>query len=360
MTSRERVSAALAHQQPDRVPVNYYATGELEEKIRRRLGVTTHDELLDRLGVDLRYVRPPYTGRKLQRWPDGRFEDMWGTLYRPVSYATGVYDEADVMPYADLESVEQVWAVAGPDPDDFDYSVVPEFCKRFADRALVAGNAGFPDMINGAGRMRGVERVVLDIGLEDPAGLALMERRARFFLAHAERILEAGRGRFDILALGDDYGTQRGLLMSPASWRKLFKPWLRKFVDLGHAYGCKTMLHCCGSSRAIFDDFIEIGLDCLDTVQPKAADMDPGELKAAYGDRMSYCGTLSVQHTLPHGTREDVVAEVRHRILVVGRDGGLILAPAHAMQPDTPVENALAVYETAGSMTAPDPDAPCY
>ncbi|NIA22350.1 MAG: hypothetical protein GWP05_10395, partial [Anaerolineaceae bacterium] len=124
MTSRQRVLAALAHTQPDRVPVNYYATGELEEKIRRRLGVTTHDQLLDRLGVDLRYVGPPYIGRKLQRWPDGRFEDMWGTVYRPVSYATGVYDEADVMPYADLESVEQVWAMPGPGPDDFDYAAV--------------------------------------------------------------------------------------------------------------------------------------------------------------------------------------------------------------------------------------------
>lgn len=350
MTHRQRVLAALAHTQPDRVPVNYYATGELEEKIMARLGVTTGDDLLDRLGVDLRYVRPPFTGRPLRRWDDGRFEDFWGTVYKPVEYATGVYDEADVMPYADVVTLDDVDAGPGPDPDDFDYSVVDEIIARFPDHALVAGNPGVPDMINGVGRMRGVERVIMDIGSEDPVGMAVMEKRCRFFFAHMERILDAAKGRIDILALGDDYGTQRGLLMSPASWRKIFAPQLKRFLDLGHAYGCKTMLHCCGSSRLIIDDLLELGLDCLETVQPEAADMAPGDLKATYGDRLSFCGTVSVQHTLPHGTRDDVVAEVRHRIDVVGADGGLILAPAHAMQPDTPVENALAIYEMAGSM----------
>jgi uroporphyrinogen decarboxylase len=351
MNSRERVLAALEHVDPDRVPVNYYATGELEEKIKDRLHVATHDELLCRLGVDLRYCRPPFTGRELRTWPDGRFEDLWGTVYRPVCYQTGTYDEADVMPYADVRTAEEVLAGPGPGVDDFDYSAVPEFCKQFDGYALVAGNAGVPDMINGAGRMRGVERVVMDIGGEDPVGLAVMEKRARFCLAHMERVLEAGRGRIDILALGDDYGTQRSLLMSPASWRKIFKPWLKRFIDLGHAHDCRVMLHCCGSSRMIFDDFIELGLDVLETVQPEAEGMDPEELKQLYGDRISFCGTVSVQHTLPRGTREDVAAEVRHRIEVVGKGGGLILAPAHAMQPDTPVENALTIYRTAGSLT---------
>jgi len=350
MNSRERVMTALGHAEPDRVPVHYYATRELEEKLKARLGVATHDELLGRLGVDLRYISPPYRGRQPRTWDDGRREDIWGTVYRPVQYETGAYDEADFLPYADVATVDDVLAGPGPDPDDFDYSVVPELCRQREGFAIVAGNPGVPDMINGAGRMRGVERVVMDIGLEDTVGLAVMDRRVRFYLAHMERILEAGKGRIDILALGDDYGTQRGLLMSPGAWRKLFKPVLKRFIDLGHAYGCKTMLHCCGSSRAVFDDFLELGLDVLDTVQPEAAGMDPAELKATYGDRISFCGTLSVQHTLPHGTREDVVAEVRHRIDVVARGGGLILAPAHAMQPDTPVDNALAIYETAGSL----------
>jgi len=350
MNSRERVLTALAHQQPDRVPVNYYATRELEAKLLERLSARNPEALLALLGVDLRYVRPPYTGRTLRAWDDGRYEDMWGTIYRPVPYETGVYDEAEFLPYADLQTVDEVWALPGPSADDFDYAVVGDLCRWYQDYALVAGNPGVPDMINGAARMRGVERVILDMALEDPVGLAVMERRARFCLAQMERLLEAGRGRFDVLALGDDYGTQRGLLMSPACWRRLFKPWLKKFIDLGHSHGCKVMLHCCGSSRAIFDDYIELGLDVLETVQPEAAGMDPAELKAVYGDRMSYCGTVSVQHTLPHGRRQDVVREVRQRIEVVGRGGGLILAPAHAMQPDTPVENALAIYQTAGSM----------
>lgn len=350
MTSRERVLAALNHQPSDRVPVNYYATRELEARIAARLGTTTHNELLDRLGVDLRYLRPAHTGRPLQRWADGRFEDLWGTVYRPVAYDTGVYDEADVMPYAAMATVEEVAAGPGPHVDEFDYDAIPGLIDQCRGRAIVAGNAGVPDMINGVGRMRGVERVIMDIGSEDPVGLAVMQKRCDFYLAHMQRILDAARGRVDILALGDDYGTQRGLLMSPKCWRKLFRPHLKQFIDLGHAYGCKVMLHCCGSSRMIMDDFREVGLDCLDTVQPEAEGMDPADLKAHYGSWLSFCGTMSVQHTLPHGSRADVAAEARHRIDVVGKDGGLILAPAHAMQPDTPVENALAIYETAGSL----------
>lgn len=350
MNSRERVMTALEHAEPDRVPVHYYATPELEARLRAALGVDSHEALLERLGTDLRSVSPPYVGEPRPTFDDGRYMDEWGVVYKPVQYDTGVYMESDVMPYAEVATVEEVDAGPGPDPDDFDYAALPELCRQRDAYAIHCGNAGVPDMINGTGRMRGVEKVVMDIGLEDPIGLAVMEKRCRFYLEKMERILDAAGGRIDILALGDDYGTQRGLLMSPASWRKLFQPWLKKFIDLGHAYGCKTMLHCCGSSRAILPEMIDAGLDVLDTVQPEAVDMDPAELKREFGDRLSFCGTMSVQHTLPHGTREDVVAEVRQRIEVVGKGGGLILAPAHAMQPDTPTENALALYEAAGSL----------
>jgi uroporphyrinogen decarboxylase len=106
------------------------------------------------------------------------------------------------------------------------------------------------------------------------------------------------------------------------------------------------MLHSCGSTRRIWPQLIEAGVDIYETVQPEARDMDPASLKAEFGDRISFHGTISTQKTLPFGTVEDVVREVRERVRTVGRDGGLIVAPAHNFQPDTPVENILAMYET--------------
>ena len=105
------------------------------------------------------------------------------------------------------------------------------------------------------------------------------------------------------------------------------------------------MLHSCGSTRPLWDGLIEAGVDIYQTVQPEARDMAPAELKAEFGDRMCLHGTISIQKTLPFGTAEQVAEEVRLRIETVGKDGGFIVAPAHNIQPDTPIENILALYE---------------
>jgi uroporphyrinogen decarboxylase len=107
------------------------------------------------------------------------------------------------------------------------------------------------------------------------------------------------------------------------------------------------MLHSRGSTRMLQPRLIEMGLDVLDAVQPEPEGMDPEELKREFGCRLTFCGMISTQHTLPHGTPEQCRAEARHRLDVIGRGGGYIFAPAHAIQPDTPLENILAIYEEA-------------
>ncbi len=133
--------------------------------------------------------------------------------------------------------------------------------------------------------------------------------------------------------------------MRPEKWRKLFFGKLKAMCDLGHKYGAKVMLHSCGSTRPIWSGLIEAGVDIYDTVQPEAAQMNPAELKEEFGDRICFHGTISTQRTLPFGSAEDVAEEVRLRIETVGKDGGFIVAPAHNIQPDTPIENILALYE---------------
>ena len=187
----------------------------------------------------------------------------------------------------------------------------------------------------------------MDVACEDPVGLAIIDRRVGFWLEYVRRGLEAGKGRIDILALGEDLGNQNGPMISPRTFDRVFRPRLQKFFDLGKQHGCKVMTHMCGSNRASLPALIEMGLDVYDACQPEPAGMDPEALKRDFGDRLTFCGLVSTQHTLPHGTVSDVRREVEHRIRVVGRNGGYILAPAHCIQPDTPVENVLEVYRVA-------------
>jgi len=234
---------------------------------------------------------------------------------------------------------------AGPVRNWYDFSSLAAKCRHYRGYAVYLGRLGYMDLINGIAFGRGVEAVLMDIATEEPVFLAIVERRARFFLELCERALQAAKGGVDILFMGDDYGTQNGLLMHPDTWRKLFKPRTKAMIDLAHRYDCAVIHHSCGSTRAIMDDFIEIGLDCLQTIQPRAAGMDPADLKAVYGDRLCFHGAIDVQGGLQHGTPVEIRAMVRQRIETMRPGGGTICAPSHNIQPDTPLENVLAMYE---------------
>jgi uroporphyrinogen-III decarboxylase len=150
----------------------------------------------------------------------------------------------------------------------------------------------------------------------------------------------------DMIWTGDDFGQQKKLMMSPKMWRRIFKPRYREFyAELKHLNPDILIAHHSdGYIEPIIPDFIEIGLDVLQAVQPQS--MDPSKLKKTYGDKLSFWGTVDVQHTFPYGTSEDVANEVQQRMDIVGKGGGLILAPAHGIQPDVPLENLRAFYTT--------------
>jgi len=344
MTSKERVLTALAHSEPDRCPCDYIGTPEVDEKLKRHFQTDSMDVVLEELGADLRVVEAPYVGRELRSWDDGRFENYWGSIRKPVSNQAGTYNEAVEFPYADFDSVADVGKFNWPKVEWFDFTKMADDCRKYSDFAVVFGSPGNMDLINGTSYGRGVEKTLYDIALENPVGLACMAKRFECCYAISEAALKAGGGQIDILWIGDDYGTQNGLLMSPEKWQKLFFAKLKQMCDLGHSYGAKVMLHCCGSTKPLWGDLIEAGVDIYQTVQPEAANMDPAALKAEFGERICFHGTISIQNTLPFGTPDDVAKEVRLRIETVGKGGGLIVAPAHNMQPDTPVENLLALY----------------
>ncbi len=343
MTSKERVLTSLQWEEPDRVPIQTYLTPEIAERLVAHFGTR---DILGALGVDFRTIPLPWRG-PLREPQDGVFYDIWGAGYRRVEHPSGAYEEAVVLPLAELHTMDDVEAYPWPDPADYDYSGVAEACERFADFAVCVGDAGMPDILNGVSRGRGMEQVMMDIALRDEVGLAVIDRRVDFYLEVLRRALEAGRGRIDIVCIGEDCGNQNGRMFSPRDFDEIFRPRLQRYIDLAHHCGARVMMHSCGDTHEIMPTFIEMGLDVLDAMQPEPPGMAPGKIRDLCRGKLAFCGLISTQQTLPRGTEEECRAEARHRLDVIARGGGYIFAPAHCIQPDTPIENVLAVYEEA-------------
>jgi len=332
---------AVSFQEPDRPPAQIYMTPEIQERLTKHFGERS---IHDALGIDFRGVGPVWRG-PIKEPHDGIHYDIWGAGYRPVRNEFGTYDEACDLALARIETMEDVEHYPWPNVDDYDFSTVEEQCDRYAEFAVCLGGAGSPDILNGVSRGRGMEQVIVNIVTGDEVGMAVIDRRVDFMYEMLKRGLEAANGKVDILCLGEDCGNQNGRMFSPETFDCVFVPRLKRFYDLAHEYGAKAMMHSCGDNYEIIPTFIEMGLDILDAMQPEPAGMNPEALKRAFGGRIAFCGLISTQHTLPHCTEEDCRREARHRIDVIGRGGGYIFAPAHCIQPDTPLENVLAIYD---------------
>lgn len=348
MTSKERVRLAFAHEIPDRVPIDYYANPGIDARVKQHFGLSLNDDegLRRALGVDFFEVIPPYNGPKLHADLPDRRVDMWGIRTRWVEHDTGGYWDFCDFPLkdADLEMVEQ-WPM--PDPDDFDYAEIPRICESKKQYYLLVGNPGAGDMINSAGMLRTMETVLVDLMVDDEAGLRLMDRKNDIQLEVLKRTLEAADGAIDMLWLGEDLGSQRGPLISMELFRKHIRPRHQKFVDLGKSFGIPVMIHSCGSSIWAYDDFLEMGITAIDTLQPEAKDMSPQHLKAVYGDRLSFHGCISTAGVVATGSVKDTVATVEETLRIMMPGGGYALSPTHMLQDNSPTENVVAMYEAA-------------
>jgi uroporphyrinogen decarboxylase len=224
---------------------------------------------------------------------------------------------------------------------------VKSFCERNRDYCIVAGSAGVGDIINSTGMLRTMQQVMFDLITDDPVFLRYVERKLAVVVEVAQRILEAGDGGIDVLYMGEDLGSQRGPLISPALFRRQIRPRLQPIVDLGKTYGIPVMFHSCGSSSWAFADFIEMGIGVVDTLQPEAKDMEPARLKEKWGDRLAFHGCFSTGGAVAFGTVDETIASVRSVLEVMMPGGGYAFSPAHALQDNSPTENVVAMYEAA-------------
>lgn len=365
MDSRERVFRTLSFNEPDRAPIDVWMSRGFKSKLLSAQG-TSEEAFLDEHDVDLRYIEgPAYIGPPLRQFGDGSTEDIWGVRRKAVTVqmpgGTEVYEEVAESPLASATTIDDIegydhW----PSADWFDYSGIEAQCDRIRERGRVVVFQG--DRMNRVAQLkpamyiRGIEQVFTDMTLEPDLAEALFASIRGFYLAYAERIFEAARGKIDIILTGDDFGSQNGPLVSPDMWVRFLGRGFADYVALSKSYGVRVMHHTCGSVRPIIPLMVERGLDILQSIQPEAVDMDPSELKREYGGRLAFHGGISIQRTMPFGAPEDVRREVKDKVQALGVGGGYILCTSHNIQADTPIENLEALldaYREYGGQVSP-------
>ena len=350
---RQRVLTSLEHREPDRVPLDLWAAPEVWQRLCTHLGLADREAVLRHFDVDLRYVEgPSYIGQQRAVHPDGSVEDLWGVRRKVVTVQgadySWSYKQVVQPPLAAAETVADIEAYQGwPSADWWDYSQVGQQCEAHAGYAVV--NKG--DRLDRTAQLktmmylRGMTQIWVDLRRNPALVEAMLERITQYYLEYNARVFSRIRGKADIFMMGDDFGAQQGPMMSLKMWRRYFRPGFRKYIEQAHQHGLKVMHHSCGSVRYLMDEFVDAGLDILQSVQPGARGMDLAELKQEYGRQLSFHGSMDIQRTLPFGTPADVDQEVRQRMEAGRRGGGFIIGTAHNILPDVPTENILALLE---------------
>lgn len=346
MKPRERVWMALHHEKPDRCPMQVSFTPEFADRLKADMGMKgmkIHNphgggntyEIERALGEDLLLTSVGWANSYYQA--DETYTDEWGIGWKSIQYTTpygpGRYTEISQHPLADDQAIDDYVA---PDPDRPElYAEAEWMIREFKDQYWIVG-VTVTTVFECAWALRGYERLLSDLALHPDLAERILEIPYRFHLAAAKRLVEMG---VDMIWIGDDVGTQKGMLISPKMWQKFFKPRMANFIGELKAINAqvKVAYHSDGNIYPIIPELIEIGLDVLNPVQP--ACMDPCRLKREFGENLCFWGSVDEQYTLPFGSPDRVRAEIIDRLKTLGESGGLILGPTHHVQLDTPLEN---------------------
>jgi uroporphyrinogen decarboxylase len=345
MTPRERWLAVLSGKGPDRVPCDYSATDEVTARLLRELGCASERELWQRLGIDkCIQLAATHPLAKEDTWHTQSLYSVWHIETVKVSYGEGlgVYEEVVSHPLAQAETATEVERFDWPDPEVWDVSRIRAQCEEWRGYPIVGG-CYEPFYLYC--RLRGMEQALADLILRPEIVEAGMERIYFIHESIIRRTLDEAGDLIDLVYVAEDLGTQESLLMSPQSFRRFIKPWLARMIELVHSYGVKAFHHDDGAIRPLLPELLEIGIDILNPVQWRCRGMEREGLARDFGPSVVFHGAMDNQQTLPFGTPADVRQEVADNIRIFRDCKGYIVAPCHNIQPNTPTENILALYD---------------
>ncbi|MHC4983526.1 MAG: uroporphyrinogen decarboxylase family protein [Planctomycetota bacterium] len=337
MKPREVILRTIEHREVRPVPYTLGFEGDVAERLDEYYGGKGWRKRIETYfagtGVVETMNKEPMEQEGLQRDPYG---SIWRVDRRPFHL------EQPALPEPSFDNYD--W----PAPERFFVNEkraaeAREQCLKNKDNYFVRAGLGW-GLFETCWGIRGFQNVLMDVVAEPDFFEELLDRITDQFLAYVDFTCRS-LPEIDAIMFGDDWGEQRGVIVGPERWRKFFKPRWAKIYSRVHEHGKLTISHCCGSIVDIMGDIIEIGLDVLESVQPEARGMNPYELKKRHGDKLTFWGCLGSQSTIPFGTPDEIRAEVNKLCREMGKGGGYILAPAKALQPETPTENAAAVVE---------------
>lgn len=346
MISRERVLIAVSHREPDRLPITFDAEKEVKDALKKHFGVPDDEGVWRSLNVDTRLVGASHHHTNIGKMPGGINVDYWGVGVGQVEYSFGTMYDICHHPLEKMETVAELDGYNWPTADEISFEGIAAARAKNPDKAIIAYfcHGGY---FTGT-EMRGMERFLMDLAYNPEFAARLIDKITGYIYPSLERLCDEAADAFDIFYIADDFCTASGPLISPGMFRELIKPYLRRMAGIVHARGKRMLLHTCGSVRALLPDIIDAGVDILEPIQTSAAGMAVEGLKADFGERLTFYGSIDLINVLSKGTPAEVRAEVLHNFRVLGAGGGFIVGPGHTyIQPDTPLENILAMYETA-------------
>lgn len=340
MNSRERVLRAFHHQETDRVPFNMRFAPNLARKVREFVRVEDLEAYFD---YDIRFVgymsdqRAPDFSEYLGEIPENSSVSPWGVASVQGNF---LHFSRRINPMRHL-TVDGLESYPWPRYEPKIHEMRTQVKKTQASGYAAVSNYECGSYEQ-ACALRGQEQFLIDLGADPEFAEALLSRIAQIKVRKAMANAEAG---VDVVWIGDDLGTQNSLVFDPGIWRRMIRPPLQRIVDAIRSVRQDVIIayHSCGHVEPVARELADVGINVLESVQPEANDVD--KLKALHGDRLAFWGTMGAQSTFPFGTVQDVRAEVRKRIAIMGESGGLMLGPAHVLEPEVPVENVLAFVD---------------
>ena len=366
MTSHDRVLAAFAHKEPDRMPMDLMGTASclmdpayfilldyLEIKGKGRMfrkgeNVNYYDErILDLLGVDFRrvWMCPPVNWQPIVS-EDGSISDEWGMLRKKIGETMNFVN-------VPLESATVGDLKNYPWPDPYDPGRVDGLAEearrlRESTDCAIAARSATQGIFELALRMRGMEQFLVDLVLDKRFASALVHHIKEVQMGFYEAYMDAVGPYVDMVETGDDYGAQYGPLISPEVFAEIIAPARRELNELikRKAPKAKIFLHSDGSIFKLIPHLIEIGVEVLNPVEPDAAGNDPQTLKKTFGSELIFHGHLDTKGAM-RGSLDDVLAEVRRVVDHMATGGGYIMAPTNHLQTDVPPENIVKVFRFA-------------
>ena len=329
MTAKQRVYTALAHEQPEFCPWHFEFTVPAQRKM---VALTGDADFESKIGNHLHYIRAVRPDVWVEIEPDF-WRDQFGVVWnRTIDKDIGNPD-AHIFPAPSLG--DYVWPAPA---DPVRWAHVPGEIAAHPDQFVVIA-IDF-SLFERAWTMRGMENLMRDMYDHPQFVEELLDAILEFNLGIVRNAAQFGA---DAIYFGDDWGQQQGMLMGPALWRRFLKPRLAQQYAAVHAIGKKVFIHSCGKVIEVFPDLIEIGVDVFNPFQPEVIDVFAA--KRDFGDRLSFYGGVSTQHLLPYGTPAEVKAQAKRLMSEVGKSGGYLIAPAHAIPGDAPAENMQALIE---------------